>query len=88
MLAAVWVTEPDVMLLDEPTNHLDLGRIGLLERWLGNLPRDVPVVITSHDRAFLDATTNRTLFLRAERSQLQRKLRPWPLPPCMARIRG
>ena len=31
MLAAVWVTEPDVMLLDEPTNHLDLQRIGLLE---------------------------------------------------------
>lgn len=70
MLAAVWITEPDILLLDEPTNHLDLYRIGLLEDWLAALPRDVPVVITSHDRSFLDATTNRTLFLRAERSRV------------------
>jgi len=69
MLAAAWITEPDVLLLDEPTNHLDLQRIGLLQNWLANLPRETPVVITSHDRAFLDATTNRTLFLRAERSR-------------------
>lgn len=70
MLAAAWITEPDILLLDEPTNHLDLQRIGLLQDWLASLPRDVPVVITSHDRAFLDATTNRTLFLRAERSRV------------------
>lgn len=70
MLAAVWITEPDVLLLDEPTNHLDLHRIGLLQDWLQALPHEVPVVITSHDRAFLDATTNRTLFLRAERSRV------------------
>lgn len=70
MLARVWVTEPDVLLLDEPTNHLDLARIGQLEDWLNGLPRDVPVVISSHDRAFLDATTNRTLFLRPEASQV------------------
>ncbi len=70
MLAAVWVTEPDVLLLDEPTNHLDLHRIALLQSWLAALPRDVPVVITSHDRAFLDATTNRALFLRAETSRV------------------
>lgn len=70
MLAAAWVTEPDILLLDEPTNHLDLHRIGLLQEWLAALPRDVPVVITSHDRAFLDATTNRTLFLRTQRSRV------------------
>lgn len=70
LLAAAWITEPDVLLLDEPTNHLDLQRIGLLQDWLGALPRDVPVIIISHDRAFLDATTNRTLFLRAERSRV------------------
>jgi ATPase subunit of ABC transporter with duplicated ATPase domains len=69
MLARVWVTEPDVLLLDEPTNHLDLSRISQLEDWLNALPREVPVVISSHDRAFLDATTNRTLFLRPEQSQ-------------------
>jgi ATPase subunit of ABC transporter with duplicated ATPase domains len=69
LLAAAWITEPDILLLDEPTNHLDLHRISLLQNWLGTLPRDTPVVIISHDRAFLDATTNRTLFLRADRSR-------------------
>jgi ATPase subunit of ABC transporter with duplicated ATPase domains len=70
MLGRVWVTEPDLLLLDEPTNHLDLQRIGRLQDWLASLPRAVPVVVASHDRAFLDAVTNRTLFLRAERSQV------------------
>ncbi|MGY3440501.1 ABC-F family ATP-binding cassette domain-containing protein [Bradyrhizobium sp. USDA 4473] len=70
LLARVLVTEPDVLLLDEPTNHLDLAKIARLEAWLNALPREMPVVIASHDRAFLDATTNRTLFLRPERSQL------------------
>ncbi len=68
MLARVWVREPDVLLLDEPTNHLDLDRIARLEDWLNALPRDMPVVVASHDRAFLDAVTNRTLFLRPEAS--------------------
>jgi ATPase subunit of ABC transporter with duplicated ATPase domains len=70
LLAAAWITEPDLLLLDEPTNHLDLHRIGLLQDWLAALPRDVPAMIISHDRAFLDAVTNRTLFLRAERSRV------------------
>ena len=70
LLAAAWITAPDILLLDEPTNHLDLNRIGLLQDWLAALPRDTPVLITSHDRAFLDATTNSTLFLREERSHL------------------
>src|SRR5438445_5695708 len=70
MLARVVVTEADVLLLDEPTNHLDLARIGQLEDWLNALPRDMPVVISSHDRAFLDTTTNRTAFLRPEQSQI------------------
>lgn len=70
MLAAAWITEPDVLLLDEPTNHLDLSRIALLEGWLASLPNNVPVVIISHDRAFLDKTTNRTLFLRPECSRV------------------
>ena len=70
VLARALVTEPDLLLLDEPTNHLDLAKIAQLEAWLNALPREMPVVIASHDRAFLDATTNRTLFLRPERSQL------------------
>ncbi|UVC06760.1 ABC-F family ATP-binding cassette domain-containing protein [Rhizobium sp. TH2] len=68
LLARVVVTEPDALLLDEPTNHLDLAKIGQVENWLASLPRDMPVIIASHDRAFLDAVTNRTLFLRADKS--------------------
>lgn len=70
LLARAGITEPDLLLLDEPTNHLDLARIGLLENWLAALPRNVAVILSSHDRAFLDATTSRTLFLRQERSQV------------------
>lgn len=69
LIARAWVTEPDALLLDEPTNHLDLAKIALLEDWLNALPRDMPVILSSHDRAFLDAVTNRTLFLRPENSQ-------------------
>lgn len=69
MLARAWITEPDALLLDEPTNHLDLSRIGLLQRWVATLPRDMPLLIISHDRAFLDAVTNRTLFLRPKDSR-------------------
>lgn len=69
LLARAAVVEPDVLLLDEPTNHLDFGRIGVLERFLTALPRDCAVVAASHDRAFLDAVTNRTLFLRPQESE-------------------
>lgn len=44
--------EPDLLLLDEPTNHLDLDTIEWLEGYLNK--QDVPMVIISHDRAFLD----------------------------------
>lgn len=64
LIARAAVREPDVLLLDEPTNHLDLQRILMLERWLEALPRSTILVIASHDRSFLDAATNRTLFLR------------------------
>jgi ATPase subunit of ABC transporter with duplicated ATPase domains len=70
LLARAAITEPDLYLLDEPTNHLDLSRIGHLQSWLAALPRDVAVITTSHDRAFLDATTTRSLFLRPTSSRL------------------
>lgn len=69
LLARAAVAEPDLLLLDEPTNHLDIGRIGVLQRFLLALPRDCAVIAASHDRAFLDDVTNRTLFLRPAESE-------------------
>ncbi|WP_342739565.1 ATP-binding cassette domain-containing protein [Bradyrhizobium sp. B117] len=68
LLARAAIVEPDLLLLDEPTNHLDIGRIGVLERFLAALPRDCAMVAASHDRAFLDDVTSRTLFLRPKES--------------------
>lgn len=64
LLARAAVAEPDALLLDEPTNHLDTAKIAWLEGWL--LGQRLPMLIASHDRAFLDACTRRTLFLRPE----------------------
>ena len=64
LIARVWVSEPDALLMDEPTNHLDLAKIFQLETWLNREARSVPLLVASHDRDFLDAVTNRTLFLR------------------------
>lgn len=70
LLARVWVTDPDVLLMDEPTNHLDLEKILMLEDWLQTWAGNMLVIIASHDRSFLDAVTNRTLFLRPDASRL------------------
>ncbi|KAK1302491.1 ABC transporter F family member 5 [Acorus calamus] len=51
-LGKILLQEPDLLLLDEPTNHLDLDSIEWLEGYLNK--QDVPMVIISHDRAFLD----------------------------------
>jgi len=69
LLMRVWVAQPDALLLDEPTNHLDLEKIFQLEEWLKLSVANMPVIIASHDRDFLDAVTNRTLFLRPETSR-------------------
>lgn len=69
LLARCWISQPDALLLDEPTNHLDLAKLYQIERWMGRVAGQVPMVIASHDRDFLDATTNRTLFLRPETSR-------------------
>jgi ATPase subunit of ABC transporter with duplicated ATPase domains len=68
LIARAWITEPDVLLLDEPTNHLDLAKIQMLERWIAR--NRIPMVVASHDRIFLDASTTRTLFLRPGVSRL------------------
>ncbi|KAH9606267.1 hypothetical protein KSS87_020102 [Heliosperma pusillum] len=51
-LGKILLQDPDLLLLDEPTNHLDLDTIEWLELYLNQL--DIPMVIISHDRAFLD----------------------------------
>jgi len=63
--AAARLEDPDILVLDEPTNHLDLGNINVLERWLTQ-DFDIPMLIVSHDREFLNRVTERTLFLRAD----------------------
>lgn len=58
-LAKILLRRPNVFLLDEPTNHLDIESIQWLEDFLKTYPG--AVVLVSHDRAFLDAITNRTV---------------------------
>lgn len=58
-LAKILLQAPDVLLLDEPTNHLDIESIQWLENFLTT--RSNAVMLVSHDRAFLDAVTNRTI---------------------------
>ena len=58
-LAKILLKRPDVFLLDEPTNHLDIESIQWLEDFLKSY--NGAVVLVSHDRAFLDAVTNRTI---------------------------
>ena len=52
-LGKILLQNPDILLLDEPTNHLDLDAIAWLEGYLKK--QEIPMVIVSHDRAFLDA---------------------------------
>ncbi|HXK99990.1 MAG TPA: ABC-F family ATP-binding cassette domain-containing protein [Dysgonamonadaceae bacterium] len=58
-LAKILLQSPDVLLLDEPTNHLDIESIQWFENFLST--RAKAVILVSHDRAFLDAVTNRTI---------------------------
>ena len=58
-LAKILLMKPDLLLLDEPTNHLDIESIMWLEKWLKNYSG--AVVLVSHDRLFLDISTNRTI---------------------------
>ena len=58
-LAKILLQRPDVLLLDEPTNHLDIESIQWLEQFL--VTKANAVVLVSHDRAFIDNVTNRTI---------------------------
>ncbi|MCV9934188.1 ATP-binding cassette domain-containing protein [Flavobacterium sp. LS1R47] len=58
-LAKILLRKPDLILLDEPTNHMDIESIQWLEEFLINSAK--AVVVISHDRAFVDNITNRTI---------------------------
>ena len=61
-LARLLATEPDILMLDEPTNHLDIDSLAWLESFISAYKKTV--IIISHDRYFLDRTTNKTLALQ------------------------
>ena len=67
-LARTLATEPDILMLDEPTNHLDIDSLAWLESFIASYKKTV--VIISHDRYFLDRTTNKTLWLRYGKARL------------------
>ena len=58
-LAKILLKDPDLILLDEPTNHLDIESVQWLEEFLVNSAK--AVIVISHDRAFVDNITNRTI---------------------------
>ncbi|RDC62589.1 ABC-F family ATP-binding cassette domain-containing protein [Adhaeribacter pallidiroseus] len=68
MLAKILLQKPSLLLLDEPTNHLDLPSIKWLENYLENY--EGAVVIVSHDREFLDKTTNTTVEVAQQKLNL------------------
>ena len=67
-LARLLATEPDILMLDEPTNHLDIDALAWLESFIAGYKKTV--LIISHDRYFLDRTTNKTLWLRYGKARL------------------
>ena len=64
-LAKLLLQKPDLLLLDEPTNHLDIGSIQWLERFIKE--RANAVMLVSHDRAFINNVTNRTIEITCHR---------------------
>ena len=67
-LARLLATEPDILMLDEPTNHLDIDALAWLESFIAAYKKTV--IIISHDRYFLDKTTNKTLHVQYGRARL------------------
>ena len=60
-LALLIIRNPDILLLDEPTNHLDIDTLEWFEKFLGNYKGTI--IISSHDRYFLDKVVNKIVFV-------------------------
>ncbi len=67
-LAALLLSDPDIIMLDEPTNHLDIESVSWLEKYLYNCKKTV--IVISHDRYFLCTVTNKTLEIENKRGKL------------------
>lgn len=67
-LARLLATEPDILMLDEPTNHLDTDSLTWLEGFIAGYKKTV--LIISHDRYFLDRTTDKTLLIQRGRAKM------------------
>ena len=90
-LAKLLMRKPDALLLDEPTNHLDIMSIQWLENFLKS--KSSAVIVVSHDRAFIDNVTNRTIeiscgkiydynvpyskFVELRRARVEQQTRAW-----------
>ena len=66
--AALILSEPSILLLDEPTNHLDIDTLEWLEDYLKNYKGSI--IISSHDRYFLDKVTNKTVLIDRGKSEV------------------
>ena len=60
-LASLIISNPDILLLDEPTNHLDIDTLEWFEQFLANYKGTV--IVSSHDRYFLDKVATKTIFI-------------------------
>lgn len=65
--ATLILSEPSILLLDEPTNHLDIDTLEWLEEYLANYKGSI--LISSHDRYFLDRVTNKTILIDRGKSE-------------------
>ena len=84
---AARLEEPDILVLDEPTNHLDLANIATLERWL-TVTFKIPMLIVSHDRAFLNRVTRpHAVPARRRHARVQDAVQPGARRSCCAAMR-